>query len=66
MLNIEGKSSEAKIGKILILVSVMLGVLIILLLVALIMIIRPTGALTGFGLMMMICLLYTSPSPRDS
>ena len=54
MLNIEGKSSEAKIGKILILVSVMLGVLIILLLVALIMIIRPTGALTGFGLMMMI------------
>jgi len=54
MLNIEGKSSEAKIGKILILVSVMLGVLIILLLVALITIIRPTGALTGFGLMMMI------------
>ena len=54
MLNIEGKSAEAKIGKILILVSVMLGVFVIILLMALIILIRPTGELTGFGLMMMI------------
>lgn len=43
MLNIEGKSSETKTGKNLILVSVMPGVLLILLLVALIMLIHPAG-----------------------
>ncbi|MDD1709555.1 MAG: hypothetical protein LUQ37_01455 [Methanoregulaceae archaeon] len=54
MLNIEGKSAEAKIGKLLILVSVMLGLFVIIILGAIILLIRPTGALTGFGVMMMI------------
>ena len=54
MLNIEGKSAEAKIGKLLILVSVMLGLFVIIILGAIILLILPTGALTGFGVMMMI------------
>jgi len=54
MLNIEGMSSEAKIGKILILVSVVLGLLAIIILGAAIAIIRPSGGLSGFGVMMVI------------
>ena len=54
MLNIEGMSSEAKIGKILILVSVVLGILAVIILGAATILIRPSGGLSGFGVMMVI------------
>jgi hypothetical protein len=54
MLNIEGMSSEAKIGKILILVSIVLGILAVIILGAATVIIRPSGGLSGLGVMMVI------------
>lgn len=54
MLNIEGMTSEAKIGKILILVSVVLGILAVIILGTATVIIRPSGGLNGFGVMMVI------------
>jgi hypothetical protein len=54
MLNIEGMSSEAKIGKILILISVVLGILAVIILGAATVIIRPSGGLNGLGIMMVI------------
>jgi hypothetical protein len=54
MLNIEGMSPEAKIGKILILVSVVIGILALIILGAATILIRPTGSLSGFGFMMVI------------
>jgi hypothetical protein len=54
MLNIEGMSSEAKIGKILILVSVVLGILAVIILGVAVAVIRPSGGLSGFGIMMVI------------
>jgi hypothetical protein len=47
-------SSEAKIGKILILVSVVLGILAVIILGAATILIRPSGGLSGFGVMMVI------------
>lgn len=54
MLNIEGMSAEAKIGKILILVSVVLGILAVIILGAATVLIRPAGGLSGLGVMMVI------------
>jgi hypothetical protein len=54
MLNIEGMSSEAKIGKILILISVVLGILAVIILGVVATVIRPSGGLNGFGVMMVI------------
>jgi hypothetical protein len=54
VLNIEGMSPEAKIGKILILVSVVLGILAVIILGAATVLIRPSGGLNGFGVMMVI------------
>ena len=48
MLNIEGMSAEAKIGKILILVSVVLVILAIIIPGAATILIRPSGGLSGF------------------
>lgn len=54
MLNIEGMSSEAKIGKILILISVVLGILAVIILAVITAVIRPSGGLNGWGVMMVI------------
>ena len=52
MLNIEGLSAEAKIGKILILVAVILSILVIILLGFIAGIVWSVGQVTGFGIMM--------------
>jgi hypothetical protein len=54
MLNIEGMSAEAKIGKVLILVSVVLGILAVIVLGVATAAIRPSGSLSGFGVVMEI------------
>lgn len=54
MLNIEGMSAEAKIGKILILVSVVLGILAVIILGMMAAVIRPSGAFSVFGVMVTI------------
>jgi hypothetical protein len=54
MLNSEGMNSEAKIGKTLILVSVVPGLLAVIILGAATILIRPSGGLSGFGVMMVI------------
>lgn len=52
MLNMEGLSAEAKIGKILILVAVILGILVIIFLGFIAAIVWSVGEVTGFGIMM--------------
>jgi len=52
MLNMEGLSAEAKIGKILILVAVILSILVIIVLGFIAGIIWSVGQVTGFGIMM--------------
>ncbi len=52
MLNMEGLSSEAKIGKILILVSVILSILVIIVLGFITTIVWSVGQVAGFGIMM--------------
>jgi hypothetical protein len=52
MLNIEGLSAEAKIGKILILVAVILSVLAVIFLSFLAAIVWTAGVISGFGIMM--------------
>lgn len=52
MLNMEGLSAEAKIGKILILVAVILSILVIIFLCFIAAIIWSVGQVTGFGIMM--------------
>jgi hypothetical protein len=52
MLNIEGLSAEAKIGKILILVAVILSVLAVIFLSFLAVIVWTAGEVHGFGIMM--------------
>lgn len=54
MLNSETMSAEAKIGRILILVSVVIGILAVIMLGALVMLAWPSGGMTGFGIMMVI------------
>jgi hypothetical protein len=52
MLNMEGLSAEAKIGKILILVAVILSILMIIILGFIAGVVWSVGQLTGFGIMM--------------
>jgi ABC-type dipeptide/oligopeptide/nickel transport system permease component len=52
MLNMEGLSAEAKIGKILILVAVILSILVIIVLGFIAGIVWSVGQVTGFGIMM--------------
>ncbi len=52
MLNMDGLSSEAKIGKILILVAVILSILVIIFLGFISAIVWSVGQVTGFGIMM--------------
>jgi hypothetical protein len=52
MLNMEGLSAEAKIGKILILVAVILSILVIIILGFIAGIVWSVGQVTGFGIMM--------------
>ena len=54
MLNSGTMSAEAKIGRILILVSVVIGILAIIILGSLIMLAWPSGGMNGFGIMMVI------------
>jgi len=61
MLNIEGISAEAKIGKILILVAIVLGILIIIILSAIAAIIYSAGSISGLGASMTIPLLIIIP-----
>jgi hypothetical protein len=52
MLNMEGLSAEAKIGKILVLVAVILSILVIIVLGFIAGIVWSVGQVTGFGIMM--------------
>jgi len=61
MLNIEGISAEAKIGKILILVAIVLGILIIIILSVIAAIIYSAGSISGLGASMTIPLLIIIP-----
>lgn len=54
MLNSERLSAEAKIGRILILVSVVIGILAIIVLGVLAALIHPRGGLDGFGIELVI------------
>jgi len=54
MLNSETMSAEAKIGRILILVSVIIGIFAVIILGSLAMLIWPSGGMNGFGIMMVI------------
>lgn len=54
MLNSEGMNSEAKIGKTLILVSVVPGLLAVIILGAATILIRPSGGLIVFEVMLVI------------
>jgi len=54
MLNSGTMSAEAKIGRILILVSVVIGILAIIILGSLVMLAWPSGGMNGFGIMMVI------------
>jgi uncharacterized integral membrane protein len=61
MLNIEGLSSEAKIGKILILVAIVIGLIIVIVLSAIAAIIYSVGSVSGLGASMTIPLLIIVP-----
>jgi small-conductance mechanosensitive channel len=52
MLNIDGLSAEAKIGKILVLVAVILSILVVIILSFLAAILWTAGEVYGFGIMM--------------
>lgn len=54
LLNSETMSAEAKIGRILILVSVVIGILAIIIPGSLIMLAWPSGEMNGFGITMVI------------
>jgi len=54
MLNSETMSAEAKIGRILILVSVVIGILAVIMLGSLVMLAWPSGGMNGFGIVMVI------------
>jgi hypothetical protein len=61
MLNVEGISTEAKIGKILILVAIVLGLLVIIVLSVIAAIIYTAGSISGLGARMTIPLLIIIP-----
>jgi hypothetical protein len=61
MLNIEGISTEAKVGKILILVAIVLGLLMVIVLSVAAAIIYSAGNISGFGASMTIPLLIIIP-----
>jgi len=61
MLNVEGISTEAKIGKILILVAIVLGLLIVIVLSVIAAIIYSAGSISGLGASMTIPLLIIVP-----
>ena len=61
MLNVEGISTEAKIGKILILVAIVLGLLVIIVLSVIAAIIYTAGSISGLGASMTIPLLIIIP-----
>ena len=61
MLNIEGLSSEAKIGKILILVALVIGLIVVIILSVITAIIYSVGSITGLGASMTIPLLIILP-----
>jgi hypothetical protein len=61
MLNIEGISTEAKVGKILILVAIVLGLLMVIVLSVAAAIIYSAGSISGFGASMTIPLLIIIP-----
>jgi hypothetical protein len=61
MLNIEGISTEAKVGKILILVAIVIGLLIVIALSVIAAIIYSAGSISGLGASMTIPLLIITP-----
>jgi hypothetical protein len=61
MLNVEGISTEAKIGKILILVAIVLGLLVVIVLSVIAAIIYTAGSISGLGASMTIPLLIIIP-----
>jgi uncharacterized integral membrane protein len=61
MLNIEGLSSEAKIGKILILVAIVIGLIFVIVLSVIAAIIYSVGSISGLGASMTIPLLIILP-----
>jgi phosphoglycerol transferase MdoB-like AlkP superfamily enzyme len=62
MLNMEGLSSEAKIGKILILVAIILGILIMLVLSAIgVAIYYAGGSISALNMMLAIPLFFIAP-----
>ncbi len=54
MLNVEGISTEAKIGKILILVAIVLGLLFVIVLSVIAAVIYSAGSISGLGASMTI------------
>ena len=54
MLNSETMSSEAKIGRILILVSVIIGIITVIILGSLVVLVWPSGGMNVLGIMMLI------------
>jgi hypothetical protein len=61
MLNVEGISTEAKIGKILILVAIVLGLLVVIVLSVIAAVIYTAGSISGLGASMTIPLLIIIP-----
>ncbi len=61
MLNVEGISTEAKIGKILILVAIVLGLLFVIVLSVIAAVIYSAGSISGLGASMTIPLLIILP-----
>jgi hypothetical protein len=61
MLNIEGISTEAKIGKILILVAIVIGLLAVIVLSVVTAFISIAGSISGFGANLTIPLLIIVP-----
>ncbi|MBP1927575.1 putative integral membrane protein [Methanolinea mesophila] len=61
MLNVEGISTEAKIGKILILVAIVIGLLVIIALAIVAAFIYTAGSVSGFGANLTIPLLIIIP-----
>ena len=49
MLNMQGISSEARVGKVLVLVAIILGILVILVLAAIAAVVATAGSLAGMG-----------------